>query len=175
MRFKRGFTLIELLIVIAIIGLLSTIVVIALNQARQKARDARRLGDMQQIHKALELFYDKYLFYPSSDGQGPGGWETPADGDYITALVTEGLLSAGVRDPGGPATIDGYPQPDNYHFYRYGAGDYGCDPTKGAYFVLGVVRLESQSTNVNGSPGWACPSRDWQGEMRWVVGGFERP
>ncbi|HNZ51713.1 MAG TPA: prepilin-type cleavage/methylation domain-containing protein, partial [bacterium] len=50
-----AFTLIELLVIIAIIALLSTLSVIALNNARAKARDARRLSDVKQISTALEL------------------------------------------------------------------------------------------------------------------------
>ena len=51
-----GFTLIELLVVIAIIGLLSSIVLASLNTARGKGRDAKRLSDLQEVQKALELY-----------------------------------------------------------------------------------------------------------------------
>jgi prepilin-type N-terminal cleavage/methylation domain-containing protein len=55
MKKKKGFTLIELLVVIAIIGLLSTLAVVSLNSARQKARDAKRLSDIKQISTSIEL------------------------------------------------------------------------------------------------------------------------
>ena len=61
----RGFTLIELLVVIAIIGVLSSVVLVSLNAARVKARDAARIADIQQIEKALELYYADHGRYPS--------------------------------------------------------------------------------------------------------------
>ncbi|QQG52863.1 MAG: prepilin-type N-terminal cleavage/methylation domain-containing protein [Candidatus Falkowbacteria bacterium] len=63
---KDGFTLIELLVVIAIIGLLSTLSILALNQARARARDARRISDVKQISKALEIYYNESGNYPAS-------------------------------------------------------------------------------------------------------------
>jgi len=66
MRKQKGFTLIELLVVIAIIGLLSTLAVVALNNAREKARDARRVGDVKQVQTALELYYNDESGYPDA-------------------------------------------------------------------------------------------------------------
>ena len=65
---KQGFTLIELLVVVAIIGLLATLSIVALNNARARARDARRVADIKQIQTALELYYNDLGSYPSTIG-----------------------------------------------------------------------------------------------------------
>ena len=62
---KKAFTLIELLVVIAIIGLLATLSVIALNNARAKSRDAKRVADIKQIQTALELYFNDAQRYPT--------------------------------------------------------------------------------------------------------------
>lgn len=67
---KKGFTLIELLIVIAIIGLLSSIMIVSLKNVRAKARDTRRITDLRQLQTALELFYHTHGRYPITGG-GP--------------------------------------------------------------------------------------------------------
>lgn len=64
MKQRKGFTLVELLVVISIIGLLSTLAVVALNQARVRARDSKRLSDVKQIQTALELHYADQGVYP---------------------------------------------------------------------------------------------------------------
>lgn len=63
---KKGFTLIELLVVIAIIGILSSVVVVSLQSARVKARDAKRIADVDAIKSALSLYYDSNLSYPAT-------------------------------------------------------------------------------------------------------------
>ena len=52
----RGFTLIELLVVMVIIGLLAGLILPNFISARERARDAQRKSDLEQIQKALELY-----------------------------------------------------------------------------------------------------------------------
>src|SRR3989344_5459926 len=61
---NRGFTLIELLTVIAVIGMLSSIMLSSLNAARAKARDAGRVGQLHELNRALALYYSAHGEYP---------------------------------------------------------------------------------------------------------------
>ena len=89
---KQAFALVELLVVIAIIGILATLAVVSLQNARSRARDAKRIADVRQMQTALELYYNDVGEYPPniSGSISQGGVTymavipsapTPPDGD----------------------------------------------------------------------------------------------
>lgn len=71
--FNKGFTLIEMMVVVAIIGILSSIIVLSLTGAKGKARDARRVSDLGQLQLALELYFDRCNMYPQPATDGGVG------------------------------------------------------------------------------------------------------
>jgi len=65
---KRGFTLFELLVSISIIGILTAIASVSFSTAQKKARDARRMEDVNAVAKAAETFYAvNSAAYPTSN------------------------------------------------------------------------------------------------------------
>ncbi len=69
---QRGFTLIELLVVIAIIGILSSVVIMSISDSRAKGADSARKIELQEILKAMELYYHDNGAYPNDDNQLDG-------------------------------------------------------------------------------------------------------
>lgn len=65
---KKGFTLVELLVVITMLGILLGVLIIIFNPWLQlnKAKDAQRKHDFQQIRTALDQYYNDNNCYPQS-------------------------------------------------------------------------------------------------------------
>ena len=119
---KKGFTLIELLVVISVISLLSSIVFASLNNARVKARNAKRIQDINQLANAFNLGY--VSSFPINGGDWAcvsadcyGNWN-----DFITngtvdagftPFISKPVDPAGRRDTGG-----GIPDTGGYIYFN---------------------------------------------------------
>lgn len=109
-RTEQGFTLIELLVVIAIIGLLASVVLLALNSARAKARDAKRLADVRQMSSAFEQYFNDNSSYPSASSGLPVGLVP----NYI------GVLPEAPLPADGPCAAT--PQSNTYTYQQLSGG-----------------------------------------------------
>ncbi len=125
----KGFTLIELLIVIAIFGILASVVLASLNVVRIKSRDSRRTSDIRQLQIALGAYANaNSSSYPTTlNGLVP---------TYIAVLPT---------DPSGTASSP--------IFYRYAALGVGAGCSS---YHLGAT-LEESTNQVLGSDSDATP------------------
>lgn len=143
---NKGFTLIEVLVVIAIIGILSSVVLSSLNGARVKSRDAKRISDLKQIQIALNLYYSDNGHYPLVPYWATSGTTTYDGGTRWVALQTllSPYLSNLPRDPKSSGSSGPWTN-SNYH-YAYGS--------TGQIYDL-VAQLED--TN---SP-YRCAARRW--------------
>jgi prepilin-type N-terminal cleavage/methylation domain-containing protein len=115
-----GFTLIELLVSISIIAIISAVGAVMYTQAQKSARDGKRIGDLEEIQKALEQYYAVNQAYP-------------AEANYSTALNSYFANATTPRDPLNTGS--------NVYTYR------DCAGNTGRYNICAV--LESCGTKCN--------------------------
>lgn len=113
-RNKPAFTLIELLVVIAIIGVLATVSVVVLQNARAKSRDAKRVADMKQVQTALELFFNDNNRYPTAEEWNTGKIYSTTTGSTSTYMQVI---------PSAPTPADGDCSDSNNYYYYSATAD----------------------------------------------------
>jgi len=150
MKNKQGFTLVELLVVIAIIGILSTVAIVNLNSARDKARQASAQAALSQITSAAILCHE--------DGQ-----ELAQDGSQaVIVTCTNAAPAAGTAQPDDDTPIcdDAYTEAvwpvlptgwyyDNTCSSRSSLDDWGfaaCEGTAAGTCTVGGRRVTCDNT-----------------------------
>ena len=113
-----GFTIIELLLVVAIIGILSSVTYASLGGAREKARDTSIASNMQGILIEANLYHSKYDTYTDFC------IDTTTDIDELLAKI-------GTESPSTPTCSD---QDDEYGvIVELHSGKYYCVDSSKAF------------------------------------------
>ncbi len=144
----RGFTLIEILVVIAIIGILATIITASLSTSKAKGRDARRIADIKTIQAALELYYNDNLMYPKNIYTNCTGCSAPLNGlipNYLAQVPTDPFYQttdASCASNGAAAGCYSYKA-----YSTNGVCTPGSPPTK---YHLGAVLEQNNNSALSG-------------------------
>ena len=125
---NKGFTLFELLVSISIIGIMVALAVISYSGAQKKARDARRIQDMNMIQKAAEEYYSLSTNYPYPTSE------------TNMSFWTVGGVQMLQQWPTDPKGVGG-----TQYSYRYGVGSTYCS----------CAAVENQ-TNGNSTNDWCA-------------------
>jgi prepilin-type N-terminal cleavage/methylation domain-containing protein len=99
--YNSGFTLVEVLVVIAIIGILSSIVAINSSEANKQSRDEKRQSDLRSLQSAIEMYKNKYGRYPEACGDIANAWVGQINTDYECSGGNRGYIKG---DPAHPFT-----------------------------------------------------------------------
>jgi type II secretion system protein G len=153
-NYRKGFTLIELLIVIAIIGVLATLLMVNFVGVRQRARDAQRKSDLRQLQSALEIYRSDNGSYPVVNSMSALGNCPAHTGSCVSSTACFG----------NPACSTVYMQnlpvdPSGAGYYN--AGSYVYLGTSNGTYTLGACLEnsgDSQGTHTNPSAATGCAS-----------------
>jgi prepilin-type N-terminal cleavage/methylation domain-containing protein/prepilin-type processing-associated H-X9-DG protein len=151
---RVGFTLIELLVVIAIIGVLVSMMMAAVQRAREAANRSACSNNLKQITLACHIYHDAMGVFPSENGPN-------AQGLFVSLLPNIEMGNLVGQPQTMPVRLYVCPsrrtatQPFRDYVYVYGNG-----VTNPVFYDNGPVSL-GQITNANGTTATALLAHSW--------------
>lgn len=97
-QWKNGFTIVEILIVIAVIGILTSIAVLNVSSSNIVARDSEREQDAKAIARRMEELYDESVSGSETFASYPGIVNASSDASTFSGIPPSVLRAPGVSD-----------------------------------------------------------------------------
>ena len=146
---QKGFTLIELLIVIAVLGILATAVLVALDPIEQmnRAKDAGIVNSVSQLGNAMQAYYTSTSVVPT------------ANATWVTTLIDAGELKMAPTQPSGWQNC-GTNSQNGFCYFTYA----GPTVTEGVIYAHLVSKDSRAKETQRGGP--ACAA---DGSNVWAV------
>lgn len=141
-----------------IVSSIAIITFVYLADTRSNVRDVKRQADLQEISRALMLYYDRFGYYPEPADNDYDGWDASFEpsqhkkDDFISPLFEEEILLGISKDPINNKQY-------HYRYQRFLAGSYGCEKS---FVILQLTNFENEQ-NSHGSG--QCPERNFVGEI----------
>ena len=138
---NKGFTLIEIMIVIAIIGLIAVLILVAISSSRDKAADTKTISTMDDVKTAVEMYYSSNGTFPSAlDEAGMLQYfnsELPDNVNYlVTGARTCYVLQTKLERGSGSELLDKTGQIDDAT--ACGEATFNCADADGFYCLIGT-------------------------------------
>ncbi|PID30992.1 hypothetical protein CR983_02345 [Candidatus Saccharibacteria bacterium] len=135
----RGFTIVELLVVIVVISILASIGTVLYGDTQRRARDEKRLADIELLQNALEQYRSDHGSFPlENPNPGIDGWEVSTDQTFMQSLAPY-LGEKKVTPPVSNST-------SLYRYRQFSAGEQGCPSGYGQFYAIWVQGMETQDS-----------------------------